>query len=138
MNIVSFLMGVNKKRKVDGFHMEAVLKETISREVTALESPRDSGYSLIDHVNINPRTVSITFANLDLIETWDRLNKILESRELISIVTGFDSFDNMMMTSLTGSYESRHFVKCDVEFTEVLNVEDINQSSAGSVTPYKG
>lgn len=99
---------------IGGLVFDAVLKTSHTSKVTATSHPVEYGANISDHAFVEPKEISIevgvsdcetgkgTFGNGSRsLNAFKALMKLQEARQLISVVTRFKTYSNMLITSVS-------------------------------------
>lgn len=99
---------------IGGLVFDAVLKTDHTSKVTATSHPVESGASISDHAFVEPKEISIEVGVSDCetkngtfgsgsrsLNAFNALMKLQASRRLITVVTRFKTYRNMLITSVS-------------------------------------
>lgn len=129
MALLGLVFGTGPKLKIAELDVEVAISETHESAVQVTQNPVENGVDITDHVQVLPRKLQIEGAISDtpisflsgvrsvlsgafnLLTTgdfgksstataYDTLRNILNTKEIVEIATGFDLYENMIMTSL--------------------------------------
>jgi hypothetical protein len=102
------------KVKIGGLVFDAILKTDHNSKLTATSHPIESGANISDHAFVEPSEVSIELAVSDSeinrgtfgsgersIKAFGELTKLQTSRKLITVVTRFKTYSNMLIMSIS-------------------------------------
>ncbi|MFV0241380.1 MAG: phage baseplate protein [Lacrimispora sphenoides] len=103
-----------EKLKIGGLVFDAILKTDHNSKVTATSHPIESGASISDHAFVEPVEISIELAVSDSernrgtfgsgnrsVKAFQELTKLQRSRKLITVVTRFKTYSNMLIMSVS-------------------------------------
>jgi hypothetical protein len=108
------------KTKLGALELDAALRETHTFEAEATRNPVEEGFAVTDHLQLQPRTYQIdgVVSNTPIVPAdmtderfemgqpgrgftaWEELKLMRARRELVTLVTELEKYDNMLMTSL--------------------------------------
>jgi hypothetical protein len=108
------------KTKLGALELDAALRETHTLEAEATKNPVEEGFAVTDHLQLQPRTYQVdgVISNTPIIpaekvtgryemgqpgrafSAYEELKRMRTSRQLVTLVTELEKYDNMLMTSL--------------------------------------
>lgn len=99
---------------IGGLVFDAILKTDHTSKITATSHPIESGANVSDHAFVEPKEISIEVGVSDCetgngtfgsgnrsVNAFKELIKLQESRQLISVVTRFKTYNNMLIMSVS-------------------------------------
>lgn len=113
---VLFKQDPGRRAAIGGILLDATIEERHEYSNTITDHPIEAGGFVTDHVYENPRVLDVTgeitdspvsfFSALNgisnrRIEAKDQLVALYEAREVITVVTGLEIYDDMVMENLT-------------------------------------
>lgn len=156
MALLALLQGIGPKLRIAEFDVEVCLSEEHSQPLQVTTNPVEEGVDISDHVQILPETLIIKgmvsntpvrflsglrslidLANFDgegnfegenrAFQAYSLLSDIRNEREVVEIQTGFQFFENMMLTNLqrTRDKDSGNALFFTATFQEVVIVQTL-------------
>lgn len=132
---------------IGGLVFDAVLKTDHTSKVTATSHPVESGANISDHAFVEPAEISLEVGVSDC-ETrngtfgsgnrsqkaFSELLKLQTSRQLITVVTRFKTYRNMLITSISvpDDYTTMFAFKANIMLREIPIVSTGRVSVTGS------
>ena len=130
------MTGPKQPVSVAGIEFDALIESTEDYSASVPQYPIDEGYSVSDNVALEPMGLKMTLYVTATPVTWrsrhgggearvrqvcDQLLALYESRELISVVTGDGSYENMVIKSISfkKSVSVGYAREIPVEFSQV-------------------
>ena len=130
------MTGPKQPVSVAGIEFDALIESTENYSASVPQYPIDEGYSVSDNVALEPMGLKMTLYVTATPVTWhsrhgggearvrqvcDQLLALYESRELISVVTGDGSYENMVIKSISfkKSVSVGYAREIPVEFSQV-------------------
>ena len=120
MSLVNLLFGTRAPGPADigGFEMDVTVSERHSRTSQITTSPIEDGSRAADHIILDPESVIIEgfvtsapaqvlpigvfgdAGTLRVIDAFDKLDQLWAAREPIDLITGYQSYENMVIVDL--------------------------------------
>lgn len=144
------------KASIGGLVFDATLKTDHTSKVTATSHPVESGANISDHAYVEPAEISIEVGVSDCetgngtfgsgnrsLNAFSELLKLQTSRQLITVVTRFKTYRNMLITSVSvpDDYTTMFSFKANLMLREIpivntskVNVTDNSQSQKSGST----
>lgn len=139
-----FLLYRQAKTRLGALELDAALRETHTFETKATENPVEEGFAVTDHLQLQPRTYQVegVVSNTPItsilttgtryevgqpgraFNAWEELKRMRARRELVTLVTELEKYDNMLMTSLVVPRESKQgeVLEFSASFRELIIV----------------
>jgi hypothetical protein len=115
-----FIIYRQARTKLGALELDSALRETHTLEAEATKNPVEEGFAVTDHLQLQPRTYQLdgVVSNTPIVPVnktterfemgqpgrafiaWEELKRMRAQRELVTIVTELEKYDNMLMTSL--------------------------------------
>lgn len=115
-----YLVYRQQKTKLGVLELDAALSETHTLEAEATKNPVEEGFAVTDHLQLQPRTYQVqgVVSNTPIVlaesateryemgqpgrgfSAYEELKRMRARRELVTLVTELEKYDNMLMTSL--------------------------------------
>lgn len=134
---------------IGGLVFDAVLKTDHTSKVTATSHPVESGANISDHAFVEPKEISIEVGVSDCetgngtfgsgsrsLNAFNALMKLQASRQLITVVTRFKVYTNMLITSVSvpDDYTTMNSFKANLMLREIpiVSTSTVKVSERGS------
>lgn len=136
------------KTSSGNIYFDAVLNTDHNTSVTPTEHPVQSGASISDHAFVNPPEITLEIGNSDVHHTdgysaqsFQRLEAIMEKRDLVTLVTRLNTYTDMLITSISvpDNYETLYGLKATIIFKHIKVVTvatvQVQPTVSGSKNP---
>lgn len=113
--------------------VSAVLKEGHRSTLGITENPIETGAKVTDHSYVEPKRLTLDFADANATATWNALVRFQESRVPFVCVSGLFVYTNMLIKSLSADRDSSmsRVLKGSAELQEVIIVSTAYTASEG-------
>ena len=128
--------GPKEPTTVAGIEFDALIERTEEHTAAVPQYPIDAGYSITDNVALEPARLKLTLYVTATPVTWrsrhgsgeqrienicSQLLNLYESRSLVSVVTPYKAYNNMIIKSISirDTVQSGYAREIPVEFTQV-------------------
>lgn len=121
--------------------ISVVLSERHDSTLGITEQPLETGSNITDHAYVEPKRLSLEFADENAALTYNALVRFQESRVPFSIVTGFFVYSDMLIKSISVERDSTYsrVLKGTAELQEAVIVETAYAAAEpGSQAPTSG
>lgn len=142
------------KTNIAGFFFDGFLNVNHERRLTTTSNPVETGAAIVDHAYIEPARITMKVIVSDVhqslipgqfeggyarhTQAWQLLKQLQENRIPMFVFTKLDTYENMLITSITANDNSDTFESliADVELTEipVARVKEVKITSADQTT----
>jgi len=96
----------NTEKKIGSLVIDAFISETHSRSNAISVYPVENGSDISDHIQEQPKSLSVTGMispvkdGSNIVSSFLELDKIMKSKEVLTVVSGLKVYTNMIITSL--------------------------------------
>lgn len=111
-----------------------VIRETHRSSLGITENPIESGASVTDHAYVNPKSITLEFADGNAAATYNALVRFQESRVPFVLVSGLFIYTNMLIKDLSATRDAATSRILDgrAELQEIIIVSTAYTSTEGS------
>jgi hypothetical protein len=88
-------------RAIGPIPINVVISETHESRVSLTKNPIEAGADVTDHAYVEPKKVTLDFADSNAAATYQALVRFQESRIPFTLVTGLKAYSNMLIEVLT-------------------------------------
>lgn len=105
--------------------VSVVLTESHSSTLGITENPIETGAKITDHAYVEPKRLTLDFADANAALTYNALLRFQESRVPFTVVTGLYVYSNMLIRSLKAERDDTfsRILKGSADIQEVIIVE---------------
>lgn len=105
--------------------VSVVIRESHTSSLGITENPIESGAKVTDHAYVEPKKVSLDFADQSAAETYNTLVQFQQTRQPFTLVTGLYVYTNMLIKSLSADRDERfsRVLSGKAELQEIIIVE---------------
>lgn len=86
--------------------VSVIMRETHRSSLGITENPIETGASVTDHAYVNPKSLSLEFADAFAAATYNALVRFQETRTPFTIVSGLFVYTNMLIKDLTATRDA--------------------------------
>lgn len=121
MSLTRLFFGRQEKKSIGGITMDCFVTETHIRTSQLTQYPIEDGATISDHIINNPielevtglkSAIGITVFDIRLgnahISAFEQINKLIEDKTLVRVVTGFKVYEDMHIESFTTPRDSNN------------------------------
>lgn len=114
--------------------VSVVMRENHMSSLGITENPIETGASVTDHAYVNPKSLTLEFADGNAAATYNALVRFQESRVPFVVVSGLFIYTNMLIKSLSATRDAATSRILDgrAELQEIIIVSTSYTSSEGS------
>lgn len=114
--------------------VSVVMRENHRSSLGITENPIENGSNVTDHAYVNPKSLTLEFADANAAATYNALVRFQESRAPFVVVSGLFVYTNMLIKELSATRDARTSRILDgrVELQEIIIVSTAYTSTEGA------
>lgn len=114
--------------------VSVIIRETHRSSLGITENPIESGANVTDHAYVNPKSLTLEFADANAAATYNALVRFQESRVPFVIVSGLFIYTNMLIKDLSATRDAgtSRILDGRAELQEIIIVSTAYTATEGS------